>query len=284
MEKKEPKIKILVACHKADPAIRQDDIYMPIHVGKALHPELDLGFQGDDTGDNISEKNGAYCELTAMYWAWKNLPKDVDIVGLCHYRRYFKFDGSLKGEILNILSEKDVIAVSPFHSSNSNMRNLVDLTSWEDTAILIDTICRELPNSRSHVLNYFYNSNKYSVFNMLIMKRKEFMEYCEILFRIMCKIENRLRPYSWTRLKRNIGYIGEGLMGFLFEYLGLNVKYVDVEDLSNPNMSNLRRAFQNLRRDLSYYVLHTRREKNIWIYTATEHSLKTDGIELTAFK
>ena len=88
MEKKEPKIKILVACHKADSAIRQDDIYMPIQVGKALHPELDLGFQGDDTGDNISEKNGSYCELTAIYWAWKNL-KDVDYIGLAHYRRYF---------------------------------------------------------------------------------------------------------------------------------------------------------------------------------------------------
>lgn len=66
-----PRIKILVACHKADPNIRHDDIYMPIQVGKALHPELDLGFQCDNTGDNISEKNGSYCELTALYWAWK---------------------------------------------------------------------------------------------------------------------------------------------------------------------------------------------------------------------
>ena len=87
-ETKQPRIKILVACHKADPNIRQDDIYMPIQVGKALHPELDLGFQCDNTGDNISEKNGSYCELTALYWAWKNL-KDVDYIGLCHYRRYF---------------------------------------------------------------------------------------------------------------------------------------------------------------------------------------------------
>ena len=69
--KMHPRIKILVACHKADPNIRHDDIYMPIQVGKALHPELDLGFQCDNTGDNISEKNGSYCELTALYWAWK---------------------------------------------------------------------------------------------------------------------------------------------------------------------------------------------------------------------
>ena len=85
------RIKILVAAHKADPNIRQDEVYMPIHVGKSLHPELDLGFQGDNTGDNISEKNGSYCELTALYWAWKNL-KDVEIIGLAHYRRYFAED------------------------------------------------------------------------------------------------------------------------------------------------------------------------------------------------
>ena len=90
MLKPEYKIKILVACHKSDTAIYQNDIYMPIQVGKALHANVELGFQCDNTGDNISEKNDSYCELTAIYWAWKNL-KDIDYIGLCHYRRYFDF-------------------------------------------------------------------------------------------------------------------------------------------------------------------------------------------------
>ena len=37
-ENKQPRVKILVACHKADPNIRQDDIYMPIQGGQSAPP------------------------------------------------------------------------------------------------------------------------------------------------------------------------------------------------------------------------------------------------------
>lgn len=79
-------VKILVAHHKPGLIIK-DRIYFPIQVGKAMHPEVNLCIQGDDTGENISSKNSIYCEMTAWYWAWKNIK--ADYVGLCHYRRYF---------------------------------------------------------------------------------------------------------------------------------------------------------------------------------------------------
>ena len=71
-------VRILVCTHKEGP-VRDDDIYMPVQVGKSAST-IDLGCQGDDVGDNISGKNKTYCELTGLYWAWKNL-KDVDYIG-----------------------------------------------------------------------------------------------------------------------------------------------------------------------------------------------------------
>ena len=79
------KTTILIATHKEYP-MPSDPLYQPIHVGKAIS-SVSLPFMGDNTGDHISEKNPNYCELTALYFAWKNI--DADYVGLVHYRRHF---------------------------------------------------------------------------------------------------------------------------------------------------------------------------------------------------
>lgn len=81
--------KILVATHKEFP-VPQDNVFLPIQVGRKTTTKK-INILGDDSGDNISERNQQYCELTAIYWAWKNL-KDFDYIGLCHYRRYPTFD------------------------------------------------------------------------------------------------------------------------------------------------------------------------------------------------
>ena len=71
---------IIVATHKFY-WMPKYEIYFPLHVGKK--GKRSIGFHGDDTGSNISERNANYCELTGVYWAWKNLK--CDVIGLCHY-------------------------------------------------------------------------------------------------------------------------------------------------------------------------------------------------------
>ena len=79
-------IKVIVAAHKPY-RMPQDSMYLPLQVGRAV-ADQDLGWQGDNTGDNISLKNPYYCELTGLYWAWKNLKADA--IGLVHYRRFLR--------------------------------------------------------------------------------------------------------------------------------------------------------------------------------------------------
>ena len=83
-------LNIINCCHKPDVMARQP-FFTPIQVGKT-NSKFDLGIQGDDTGENISRKNSSYCELTGLYWMWKNL-NNAEVVGLSHYRRYFDFHG-----------------------------------------------------------------------------------------------------------------------------------------------------------------------------------------------
>lgn len=82
----------------------EDSMYLPVHVGRALYPDREFGYQSDAEGDNISIKNPYYCELTALYWAWKNLK--ADYVGLAHYRRHFSLKTVHRGGWNSVLTGK----------------------------------------------------------------------------------------------------------------------------------------------------------------------------------
>ena len=89
MEKK-PDIKIFVS-HRIDLDSETIDnpLYVNVRCGAVFDKRENVDMLGDDTGDNISEKRDSFCELTVMYWAWKNVK--ADYYGLCHYRRYLSF-------------------------------------------------------------------------------------------------------------------------------------------------------------------------------------------------
>lgn len=78
-------IKIAVAYHK-ESYIMDSPYLIPIHAGRTLSAK-ELNMQGDDQGDSISWKNPWYCEMTVLYWLWKNTTADYK--GLMHYRRSF---------------------------------------------------------------------------------------------------------------------------------------------------------------------------------------------------
>ena len=109
------KITVIIATHKKY-QMPKDKLYLPLHVG--AEGKDDIGYQKDNDGKNISKKNPFFCELTGLYWAWKNL--DSDYIGLVHYRRYFYDRNKIIGDkkISKILSNNDIILPKKFYSIN----------------------------------------------------------------------------------------------------------------------------------------------------------------------
>lgn len=282
-EKKQPRIKILVACHKADPNIRQDDIYMPIQVGKALHPDLDLGFQCDNTGDNISEKNGSYCELTALYWAWKNL-KDVDYIGLCHYRRYFKIDMA-KANIKKLLNKHDVIMLKKRVLPYSIETEVALLVSYEDYYIFLDTLFKLFPEMKEEACKYFTATNKWSNCNMLLTSKAIFDEYCEFLFPLLMATEAKLKTNGYTRLRRVIGYLSEPLLGFWLDYKGYKCFHVDKDEAEEikEKRSPIKQSIYNIRKLLAFRIINFRakgKSSDAFFEEWIKNGLRQDGYNI----
>lgn len=269
-EKRQHKIKILVACHKADPNIRQDDIYMPIQVGKALHPELDLGFQCDNTGDNISEKNGSYCELTALYWAWKNL-KDLDYIGLCHYRRYFDF--RTLGSSVRIIDSNDIPNLNDLNPDVSKLRkdkiilpsfwscptsiwkNFINNVMAEDLYILYKVIAKYSPDYIEAFEKYMLG-NRRTGYNMFIMSWENFTRYCEWVFSILERVELASKPSQYISYLRLLGYLGEILLPVYCFKNNIKIKKQRIA-FSNGSSSKLytygKRQIKNIAYDISYF-------------------------------
>lgn len=269
--------KILVCTHKTDRCIRKDDIYMPIHVGKAL-TNSSLGFMGDNTGDNISAKNKMYCELTAMYWAWKNF--DVKYIGLAHYRRYFDCDVSLS-TIEHLLAKKDIILINPVIHPHSLDVEFERMVSFEDLYILLDILLKRHPDYKQAVLSYIFYSNKWIPFNMFISTKIFFDAYCKFLFPLLFEVETKIKMSGYSRLNRTLGYMGELLLGVYCMHMHANIKYVPC---CQPEVlqSSLFWRFQNsLRNHLAFlFCKRIKHLQNIPLYNSVVTGLKNDGIDI----
>lgn len=236
-------IKIIVNTHKR---YRMPDspMYVPLHVGSAGKPGI--GYRRDDTGDNISFKNAGYCELTGLYWAWKNLP--ADYLGMVHYRRHFSLHQG-KDKWKSILTERqaerlcgrfDIILPRKRHYYIETLYSHYEHTHYIEhitqTRQIISEKCPEYISSFDSVLN----QSKGYMFNMFIMKRELLDEYCSWLFDILGELENRvvvdgLSPFQ----KRFYGRVSEILLNVWLCYKQKNgtvriavIKYMHMEHIN----------------------------------------------------
>ena len=230
------KIRMIVATHKPY-WMPEDPVYLPVQVGAAGRESL--GFQRDDEGENISAKNPYYCELTGLYWAWKNL--DADYIGLVHYRRYFSGAGTDKksrilsrGGIEKKLREADVLLPKPRHYwIETNYSQYVHAHHREDLEKTREILLEKYPEYISAYDRVMKKRSGHR-FNMLVMKKEILDQYCAWLFDVLFTLEGRLDISGYSDNDRRVfGFVGERLLDAWLEtkrYPYRNIPYVFLEN------------------------------------------------------
>lgn len=203
--------KIFVMTHKKfEPP--QDDTYIPLHVGRALGS--DLGYWGDDTGDSISKLNPYYGELTGLYWLWKNYT-DADIVGICHYRRYFVDERRklmIKEQFEAALENADVITSNAVYMDFSYKEEYAKAHNVKDLLLAGEVIKKIYPEDYQVFCQIIQGKKKYYG-NLCVMRKECFDSYCEWLFTIFFEMEKYIDVSGYDDYhKRLFGFLSEELL------------------------------------------------------------------------
>ena len=238
-------VKILIATHKQY-FVPKDNIYLPIHVGADSNKNKTT-FIDDNTGENISNKNPYFCELTGLYWAWKNI--DSDYIGLVHYRRYFsesrkipkdeklKFNILLNStEIEKILESTDVILPKKRKYYIENLYDHYKHTMYIEPLDETRKIIEEKYPDYLEEFDKLHKRTSAHMFNMFIMKKEILNEYCTWLFDILFELEKRIDMKQYDNFHaRFFGRISELLLDVWINKNNINYKEVKVIDIQNIN-------------------------------------------------
>lgn len=273
-------VTILVCCHKKD-YFYDGPGFLPIQVGKAI-ANVDLGIQGDGTGDNISAKNPNYCELTAHYWLWKNGPK-TKYVGLSHYRRYFDFNRKLPYGVPFInVSEKhmrenpptlpDLDRIFEKYDIVLAKRNIyqyplrIDYCNCHiiDDLLILEDVIRELyPEYMDTYNNVMRKSNRLSPYNMNVVRRETFNAYSLWLFNILFEVEKRVKISAYPVQARIFGYMSERLLNVYVHHHKMKVKYVPIVKVCDDrNQSTLKGLLRAVRNNITAFLLRDYRSSD----------------------
>ncbi len=233
-------IKLFTITHKQFTPPK-DSMYIPLHVGRANNETL--GFLGDDTGDNISKRNPFYCELTGMYWIWKNYLNTaqneyfhtnssdthckLDYIGICHYRRYLINEkGALftEPELMELLSQYDMITTKLLTLPGSYYNGFSTNHHIKDLHTTGNVIQEKYPAYYSTFEHLIHGSNTYFG-NIFITSKEHYNSYCAWLFDILFEVEKQTDFTGYNGYqKRLFGFLSEFLQTVWIQYHNLSVK------------------------------------------------------------
>ena len=221
----------------------EDDVYLPVHVGR--EGKADIGYIGDNTGENISNKNANYCELTGLYWAWKNL--EADYIGLCHYRRYFTRSNprncaKKKAAILSKKEYEEILQTIPIIVPDKRcyyieiMRSHYNHSHYAKDLDMTEIVLKELYPEYGVAFDEVMNHTWAHMFNMFVMRRDYFDDYCTWMFRILEEVEKRTDITNYNAVEARIyGYLSELLLDVWLEKNGYDYHEQNVAFLEPQN-------------------------------------------------
>lgn len=195
------------------------DYIVPIQVG-AARTCVRIAEILDNSGENISDKNGNYSELTGLYWIWRNrlvnhYYGDDCYYGLVHYRRLF----DISSEDILRLKDNDIDVILPYPMpyepdiEEHHKRYLSD-SEWNAVLQALKELYPQYAEAGKEILgqNYFYN------YNIIIAKSTVLEAYCEWLFTLLLRIEEINSSEGTKKQNRYMGYVGETLETIYFMY------------------------------------------------------------------
>ncbi|WP_337049720.1 DUF4422 domain-containing protein [Serratia fonticola] len=237
------KTAIAIVTHK-EYIFPNDEGYKPIVVGGGYREH---GFSVDSVGDNISHLNQSFCELTALYWLWKN--DDSSIIGLSHYRRYFTdkenfllLNGrkvSTSESLVTKLKEYDLIVASPRDYHITNIKNhYIKAHSITDFNLLRSEVQQQYPEYIP-AFDSVMSKRKLSLYNMFIGHRAIVTEYLSWMFSILFELEKKIPYQSYDAYqKRVFGFMSERLFNVWLEHHKdkLKISYCNVVNIEGENL------------------------------------------------
>lgn len=219
-----PFVRMYMAKSHVDKPLRDGgslpDYVFPIQAGAACCG-VRVADLADNTGDHISDRNGNYCELTALYWVWKNkMGRDGcadggegQYYGLCQYRRGFE----LTEDDLLRLVDNDVDAVLPYPlpyepDIHAHHERYIKEADWKALMQALSELQPAYAEVFPKILSqrYLYN------YNVILAKKGVLRDYCEWLFPILMRTEELSVPKGSERSDRYLGYMGETLLTLYF--------------------------------------------------------------------
>ena len=246
-------VKLIVATHKKFRMPKDSNLYLPLHVGR--EGKEDLGYIGDNTGDNISTLNPYYCELTGLYWAWKNL--DCDYLGLVHYRRYFtkvsqiyRDDVNIDDDILSqdvvekLLEDADVIVPKKrkyyIETLYSHYDHTLDGSHLDETRKIISKLSPEYLVTFDKVME----QRSGYMFNMFIMSKELVNDYLSWLFPILNGLFEVVDMTNYSSFESRLyGRVSELLFNVWLQQKGIIPKEVPFMYMENVNLFEKGKSF-----------------------------------------